>query len=349
MKKSFKIIALVLLSFGFVYYLSKNKIIDINLLKNALEQHKLLLLTIALLQVMNYVGIGFRYKSILKILGLEKKTRHAVSATLVSNALGQWLPGSVAFVEILRVGFSLKVNQGNQLTPHEKFSFAMASLFDRIIGLFMTLLLGSVITFYFVISAPDKHASSYFILLCVFIINLSLCLMIMALPLIAGSKSMQHILAQGERFFLRVLSGSKPRKIVMGLFHKLNDLIKIFSENGKNYKLFLVPMSISLFSVFCFTLGMHLSWIALGSRIPFYETLALISSLFLIGSLPISVGGIGAPQFLAAILYGAFGASPSLAASAQLLLTAVTLVTISFVGLLYLPRIIKEIIKPRIA
>ncbi len=349
MKKFIKISLLVFLSAGFIYFLSQRKIINFHLLSQALLEHKILIFGIACAQILNHLSMAYRYKYILKFLGLEKKTTKVLSSTFISNAIGQWLPGSLAFIEIIRINLVLKRSKGIGLTPHDKFHLTTASLFDRIIGLFVALVLGTVLTFYFLLRMSDKTSANFYILSILFLFNLSLTIFILILPIIAGSKPLQKILARCERLCLKFISHTVAQQVVMNIFHKINSLIKVFAENGKKYNLFWIPIGLSLMSIGSFTLAMHFAWLAVNSNIPLLETLALNSTLALSVAIPISVGGIGAPQLIAAILYGAFGANAAFAASAQLLVIGINLIAISAIGIIYLPRIIKEIIKPRIA
>lgn len=349
MKNILKIAALTLLSGMIIWFLAHKNLIHFELIKSALAHSKWLIIGIAVLQIFNYFSMGLRYQVILKTLNFKQKFKNVIAATFIGNGLGQWLPGSLAFIEVIRVGLMTKSINQSENAQQEVGHLAIASLFDRLIGLFIGLFIGTLICIYFIITLKQVDSAQFLILLLVSGFNGFMCLLILLLPLFAGSKLMQHILARGERMCLHFISHPKFHSMIIAFFHKTNALIKFFAKNGRNYKLFFIPMGLSLCSFLGFAFSLQVASYALGTTIPFLVTLCIVAILSVITALPISVGGIGAPQLITAILFGAFGANSAQAASAQFLQTGITLITISLCALLYLPRMMKEIIKPRIA
>ena len=48
-----------------------------------------------------------RYFSLLRIFKINTDFHNVTAATFVSNGIGQWLPGSMAFIEVIRIGLML--------------------------------------------------------------------------------------------------------------------------------------------------------------------------------------------------------------------------------------------------
>lgn len=350
MKNIFKISALALLSSMIIWFLSQKNLLHFDLIKSAFAHSMWLILGIAALQIFNYLSMSLRYQVILKILNFNQKFKNVLAVTFIGNGLGQWLPGSLAFIEVIRVGLITKAMNKNQSTSSQDVGYlAIASLFDRLIGLFIGLFIGTWISIYFLCTLKNDDIGNFLLLLFVSGFNISMCFVILLLPLFAGSKLMQHFLARGERICLRFVSHQKFHTMIIAFFHKTNGLIRFFAKNGQNYKLFFIPMGLSLCSFLGFALSLQVASYALGATLPFLVTLTSVAILSLVTALPISVGGIGIPQLITAILFGAFGANSAQAASAQFLQTGITLITISICAIFYLPRMMKEIIKPRIA
>lgn len=358
MKTFVKILLLFTFSVLAIYFMYSQKIIDVNGLLKSFENHKKLILFIAIIQILNCLFMTFRYFSILKLFYVKTDFQNVMSATFVSNGIGQWLPGSMAIIEVIRVGLMLGANNNcNQKTEVKenaeikenlaeltmKSKLAAVSIMDRLIGLLVMLFFGLITTAYLYFHASQNGTGVSNNLLSFFVLSFIFFLLILLLPIFSKVQTFRKVFTRIERLFLILFRKGLLNKIFRKLFHEVNSLFDAIALGSKKIFSFWKPIFFSVISFFLVSLGMYLAGFAVSGRIPFEAILATISILSIASLLPLGLGGMGGMQIIAAIVFSLFQVSPQSAVSAQLLQTAVNLLAISAVGLLFARLSAKQI------
>jgi len=360
MKTLIKFIVLFLFSVIAIYFLLHQKIIDINALKNAFNTNKSLILLIAIIQISVCLFMTLRYFSLLKIFKIKTDFQNVLAATFVSNGVGQWMPGSMAFIEVIRIGLMLgadkHLNQKNldkkEIEIKEnlaelalKSKLAAVSIIDRLIGILVMLGFGLIVSsfIYYQISSNLNMIDKANSLKGFLVLTLLLFIAIIMLPFLSKSKVFRKILSRFERLFLALFKKGFLNKIIRKLFHEINSLLDAIVLGSSKLYLFWKPVFYSIMCVLLSCLGLYLSSVALSNKIPFEVILATISILSIASLLPIGIAGVGGMQIIAAIVFSLFLISPQAASSSQLLQTSVNLLAVSAVGILFARLSAKQI------
>ncbi len=358
MKTLIKILFLFVFSVLAIYFMYSQEIINVNALLKSFENHKKLILLIAIIQILNCLFMTFRYFSLLKLFHVKTDFQNVVSATFVSNGIGQWLPGSMAVVEVIRIGLMLGANQNHiqkintseneevnqnlaELTVRSKL--AAVSIMDRLIGLLVMLFFGLIMTAYMYFEISNDGTSGSVHLFNFFILSFTFFIMIILLLTFARIQVFRRFFTRLERFFLTLFRKGFLNKIFRKGFHEINSLFDAIAIGSRKIFSFWKPIFFSVICVLLACLGMYLSGVAVSGKVPFGAILATISILAIASLLPLGLGGMGGMQIIAAIVFSIFQVSPQSAVSAQLLQTAVNLLAVSAVGLLFARLSAKQI------
>ena len=133
--------------------------------------------------------------------------------------------------------------------------------------------------------------------------------------------------------------------MIKKIFFEIDGILHAISHFGKSFKIFKVPL---LFSIISFTLlafSIYLSGLVIGTSLPIMATLIIVSVFALTSILPISVGGLGAPQLIIALCFSSLGVSPQMAASTSLINTGITLFSTFFMALFFLRTSAKQVLQ----
>lgn len=95
------------------------------------------------------------------------------------------------------------------------------------------------------------------------------------------------------------------------------------------------PLFYSFLCVLVQSVSTYYAALAIGNIIPYWAILATVPILAIATLLPLGFGGVGGMQVVAAISLSIFGVRPQDAASAQLLQTAINILSVSFVALFF--------------
>ncbi len=355
--------------------------LQLNSIKKAFLTHSKLIFLIIFLQILICFFSTIRYFSLLKIFSINVDFKNVTAATFVSNALGLWLPGSMAFIEIIRITLMLgaghkfltvekKEETSNQkpistkkshqhptdvpkklsgVRIKEQLSFrtmlATVSLFDRLVGFWAMLLVGLFCLLYRFIfySGIIKNNYEMIGLIFLFLFTFLSFLLITFLPYLSRKILIRKLFKHKKRFILKIFRRGFLHNLSKKIFSELSSVLDATAVGGKKLNCFLPPIFYSLICVFLQAISMYYSAIAIANFIPFSAILATISILALATLLPIGFGGIGGVQFIAAVSMSFFGISPNSAASAQFLQTALNLFSITFVGLFFIKLTLNQI------
>lgn len=342
MKILLRTLLLVLLCIGFLFFMHRLGFLRTEDIVSAFETRPLTLLMIAGVQLLTAFVMMIRYSALLGVLGIAAPLRQVSSATFVSTAVGQWAPGSLAVVEVLRVGLML----GSQsATPKErgdsgrmagiKARLAIASFADRLIGFLGILVLGFIFSAYlfFQTVPPDGQREflkgpgilllssgigSFLLLTTPFLVRLGLLRNLERRWKVHGPAA-------------QALSG-RWRNLFLRHFETLRHDVDAASRHPRRL---LVPLLISMSSLLLTSLSLYLSALAIGESLSFLQIVCAYPLIALSALLPLGFAGIGGYQLIMASIFSIFAVSPALVASAGVLQSAVLLLVNTAVGLLY--------------
>lgn len=371
MKLIIKILFLFFISSLTLYFMYNNNIIDFSSLKTAFFENKSLLIFIAFLQILNCMCMTIRYFSLLKIFKIKTDFQNVTAATFVSNGVGQWLPGSMAFMEVIRIGLMIGAEKFVRSEENKNFSklgkvpnnealkttmiesnlaqlslkskLAAVSIMDRLIGIAVMLFLGLIFLLLIFISLINSHEDISTNFLIFFVFSLVLFSSILLLPYISKAKLFRRFLSRIERLCLVVIKLKKVNFLIRKIFQEINSLLDAIALGSKKSKQLLLPVVFSLASFLVFVGAMYLSAKALSTPLPIHVIFAVLPFVAIASLIPMGLAGMGGMQLVAALLFSIFDISPNAASSAHLLQTAVNLVAISLMGLLFAKLSAKQI------
>lgn len=365
MRNLFKSIIIFMIAISIIYFLFSRNILDIKSLTTAIHHHKKIIFSIAILQIVNCFLMSLRYFKLLKIFEIPVGLLNTVSASFVGNAVGQWMPGALAFIEIIRIGLLFgstqeqkKIQSDTQSQITSVYSeqhhtpvglrsrLIIVSLFDRLIGFFAMLMAAFAVTGFIFIKYMIEEKNSFshaYPLFFFFILSTILLFVLILLPFASKSSLLRRLLNQIEQGILFVFRNGKINIGIKKLFHELFALLNAVSTGCQKIRFFIIPIIYSGLCVLTLSLSIYLSALALDQHIPFSAILATTAIINLTGLLPISFGGLGGIQLVAIATLSIFGVSTQTAASAQFLQNSINLISISFMSLIFIKSSLMQI------
>lgn len=342
MRIFFKSIILLAICAGFLFFMQKLGLLRIADILTAFERRPLILILLIFVQFLASFLMMIRYGTLLSVLGIKASWKQISSATFVSAAIGQWVPGSLAVVEILRVGLMVgSQSDHSHGGPQQadsvgvKSRLAIASFADRLIGFLGILLVGFVFSFYLVLQ-PGQSDKAHGLRSGVGFLFLSSGLgtfALLALPFLVRLKFLKsfgrRLKVQGistERLFFRIWN------IILRHLEVLRHNIDAGSRHPGRL---LRPLLLSMTSLLLTSLSLYLSAFAIGDSLDFLQIVCAYPLISLSALLPLGFAGIGGYQLIMASIFSLFSVSPAIVASAGVLQSAVVLVVNTFIGLLY--------------
>ena len=295
-------------------------------LADAWRQERRLVLGMALLQAVAGLLQGVRYHAMLRACGVEARLDESVGATCVSAGLSVWLPASAGVAELLRLG--LLCRRG---VPGRLGQVMLASLMDRLLGLFTVFLLGGAccgLALWRGRVPPDA-------------MNLvrgagaGALLGAGGLAVAARACMRGTAAAPGDELPWRRMAQARPGS----LLHKLGIALAALRAQAIRPRDLLLPAALAML---CFLIiGTIMGWSieAIGGDVPFVLVMAVLPAVFLSSVLPVSVGWLGAPQLAGVLALGLLGTEPAVIASAGLLNAAVVLVIGTLLAVGFLPSV----------
>jgi uncharacterized membrane protein YbhN (UPF0104 family) len=277
----------------------------------------------------------FRYKILVKLLGLEVKLPQLTSATFVSSGIGQWAPGALAITEVVRMSLMLgsEKAEGRALSKNAS-RFAVASLYDRFVGFFTMLTVGGFATTSVLISGvrdgriDASFSSVQFVgLLVLCVLSFGGASAILVLPFAAKSNFVHALLDKMQ-------AGENP-----GAFSKnvgrAQSLVKVLSEGSEYLPRFVKPVLLSFGCMALSCVGLWFASKAIGEPLPLFAIFATFPVTAIATLFPLGFGGMG--------IFGVFGVAPAIVSSASVLQNAVILFVNTLLGVLYANHSSKQI------
>ncbi|NBO37218.1 UPF0104 family protein [bacterium] len=307
---------------------------------SAFREQPMLISQLVCIQVVGACVLVFRYWMILSVFGIRSSFRQITSATFVSSAVGQWAPGSLAIVELLRVGLMLGSHTSNstsQTSGQEaglKARLALVSLVDRMVGFFGILLMGFMFSGYLFLrmtmsesTVVDSAARQGVLMLW---IGAGVgCVGLLSLPFLARLRSLRRL--------SQSLTGNASRRPKsVQLIARNIEAIRHNIEAGTRHPIRLfVPVALSMGSMLLACATLSMSARILASSLDFFQVVCVFPLNALAGLLPLGFAGIGGYQLVMASIFGIFSVSPAVVASAGVLQSALSLLVNSLLGLLF--------------
>jgi uncharacterized membrane protein YbhN (UPF0104 family) len=299
------------------------------------------------------VCLAIRYWMFLRIFEVKVKFSHVTAATFVSSAVGQWAPGSLAIMELLRMGLMIGADKhlsqqsagaetGVKPVEGVKARIAVASLFDRLVGFFTMLMIGALIVFCIpTILMPGELSRSQEVSLFVTgTFFLGGALFIGASPFLARVSLFHTLLNKARLYFVNV--ETRQHGALKGVARKIAGLCKSFISLRETVvigssKLGRIgpPIFMSILCLLGSCLALYFASFAILYDIGFFPILAGFPVTALSSLLPISFGGMGGQQLVAVGIFSLFNLDSEAVGTASLLQNGLLLLANTFLGLLF--------------
>jgi uncharacterized membrane protein YbhN (UPF0104 family) len=276
----------------------------------------------AALHVVAQVCALFRYIFILHSLSIPVNYKSVATASFVGTAAGQWLPGSMAFVEALRIGIllsSFDKNHPSQLS----FSFeslgrlAIAGFCDRAMGMALFLMSGGsiLVGFGFLWGVGA----------------LLLGLVLALLPLLLPNRSIQKLGLAIQRTSSQKSPG-RIRQLILSVCQVLQTYQKVRILPRDFFGAILFSSLSNLLLVLSYGLYAR----SIGFEMPYFNIAAVLPFIGIASLIPMGFGGIGGYQVAAVGLFHLFALNPSSVATNSLLQGTMALLIQTALGFLFL-------------
>lgn len=265
---------------------------------------------------------------LLSLFGLQVPMGRIGASTIVSQAIGQYLPGSMAATEVIRVGLLLGfADRGvNVVDADLSARLMLASVLDRVLGLGAMLVLGGVtgLGSLILVGYPSQRPG---IVLAIAALSLAGGCFMLAMPF-AG------------RFWRRLPeAGTWPTggtSRLARLLRRLHGLFRAwvlhaeYAARAPGKLALAVILGAASLPVSCLT--MWLPAVRGATPVPFWPLVAVVPLLSLATVLPLGLAGFGSQQAITALGLAAFGVSSSAVITASLVQNVVALLVQSVAG-----------------
>jgi hypothetical protein len=287
----------------------------------------LLLASAACQGTVSFVALA-RYRVLLHHLGVRLPLRRLIGPALVSQAIGTWLPASMAVTEALRLGLMLGVTRdsGAPDATAERARIAVASVVDRTVGLAAMFIVGGILGLKLVLSGDP-------------VVRSQVMTVVLSLFSLASGAALLLLPALARGGWLKVLIGGLARigpPRMRSLFERAERasgaLAGGFAELRASPAWFLGPGLLSALVLLISGLGMYLPG-QLTSAPPAYLAIVVgVPLLSLAQLLPLGFAGLGSQQVLTVGTLSIFALDASSVATASLLQNGVGLITTTLLG-----------------
>ena len=285
-------------------------------------------LAAAALLAMTAVAL-FRYRLILRIAAFKARTSQIIAAGLISQAVGQWAPGSVAITEIVRFGLLAGLNEGS------KGRLGLSILIDRLLGLGTMFLVGGFAALELLLRRGIlvKYPA---LVVSLAVVSLALGLALILSPLLTRTspwRSLSRFLAAKTESGRPGAPGSVPRKRLRArMAESLNDAVQLLNGAAARPRLLLVPLILSMAIPFLNGATLFYAAVAIGHPLPLSVILAAVPFTVLAVFLPLGIAGFGGPQLVAAGVFGLFNVSSETVVAACLVQNTIVLSVTTVLG-----------------
>ena len=271
-----------------------------------------------------------RYWIILRLVSFQARAPRVVAAGLISQAVGQWAPGSMAVTELIR--FGLMAGPGGS-----KGRLALSILIDRLLGLGTMFLVGGCAAFFlhfrggFLVKFPALVFS-----LAVLSVAFGLALILAPfLTKTAPWRKLSRFLAVKAAVRPAVAADPVPKKSRSArLWGGLSGAVDLLNGAAARPRRLLIPIGLSLAIPFLNGATLFYAAQAIGHPLPLSVILVAVPFTILAVLLPLGLAGYGGPQLAAAGVFGLFNVSPETVVAACLVQNTVVLAVTTVLGAL---------------
>ena len=318
-------------------------VLDLSLFRDAFaRKDPAIALIAAALAVMTAVAL-VRYYILLRFVGLKPPAVRVAAAGLISQAVGQWAPGSVAVTEVLRFGLLAGMGAGGTDSEGEagaagvKTRIGLSILIDRLMGLGAMFLVGgcAAIGLHFGGGILVRHdALVFFLGAASLVAGLGLILA----PLLTRTGPWAKLAR-----FLAIKASARPAVIeapapklrpAARMWRALSSAADLLTGAAARPRRLLVPIALSLAIPFLNGATLYYAARAVGRPLPLAAILVAVPFTLAAIALPLGLAGYGGPQLVAVGVFGLFNVAPEAVVVACLVQNTVVLaVTTAFGGL----------------
>jgi len=272
-----------------------------------------------------------RFHGLTRAFGIPVPFRDAAAANLIGQAVGQWLPGSLALTEVLRFGVMAGTagntrTDGSDAGAGTRGRLGLAVAVDRVLGLGAMFAVGGLAGLGLFSLGKIGRGSA------VVVLALSAAAFVLGLAALAAPFRPNRQLARLAQ------RAAGPDQASSGLFRpaargalRLLNTLEEFRTKGNRP---IVPLLLSLAAALFNPLTLYFAARATGAPLPFPVILAAVPLTTAAVILPTGLAGFGGPQLLAAGVFALFGADPAEVVAACLLQNTVILAGQTFGGAL---------------
>lgn len=337
-KAALRSVLLAALGFGFLYLMHRFGLLQWDEIARAFSTHPKTIIGICVVHFLSAVVLMIRYWRLLTVFGIKTQLRQASAATFVSTALGQWFPGSMAVVEIIRVSlmFGSEKAQTKNEGPRQfeiRSRLAIVSLVDRLVGFTGILLMGTLFSGFALIQMDGTSHTGYLGVLGLLLMSGGGVIALVSLPLFVRLKIVRGLINRlekrkwrEERAFSRKLSG---------LCRQLEVVRHDIEAGTRHLPRLIWPVASSMLSLLLASAALYLSARALSVRLDFYQIVCVFPVIAVSSLLPLGFAGIGGYQLVLASVFSLFSVPAAAVASAGILQSALSLLVSTVLGLLF--------------
>lgn len=331
-RRLFRYAAMVIIGLGSLFILKKLGYLNLDAVAAAFRREGfrigLVVLCLAALLLLSAIRMFF----LVRTLRLRVSFREILAANLVGQAIGQWLPGSLALTEMFRFGVLAKLSPKEDDNPTGAGPIGrlgLAILLDRLLGLGAMFAVGGLAGLWIFFARPPiapGHGPSIGLL--------SALSFLLGLAALAAPYRPNRLLKKIARRKSGMDSGREDapgwppagtRSLVRRAAGKIVHLLEAVDQLRSRRNKPAVPLLLSLAAAVLNPLTLYFASRAAGSSLPFPVILAAIPFTVAAVFLPTGIAGYGGPQLLAAGVFALFGAEPATVVTACLLQNTIVL------------------------
>jgi len=327
-----RIVVMAVFGCGSLWILKKLGFLDLQPVLEALRR-EWLWIGLAVLSLLGLLIISaIRFFLLVRIFGIAAPFRNILAANLIGQALGQWLPGSLAMTEVLRFGVMAGlVSKTDPDNDHSgsgpKGRLGLAILIDRLLGIGAMFAVGGLAGFFLLLG--QGGGGSFAVIFFLSAISLVLGFFALAAPF-RPNRLLHRVAtrAAGTKFDRRK-GATDHAPGLRGLFRRTARkrllLLDTLDETRLRGYRPAAPLVLSLAASLLNPFTLYFAFLATGRPLAFPVILAAIPLTVAAVFLPAGIAGFGGPQLLAAGVFSLFGADPKTVVAACLLQNTIVL------------------------
>jgi len=271
-----------------------------------------------------------RYGLILRLVSFKAGPAQIIASGLISQAIGQWTPGSMAITEIIRFGLMAGLGEG------AKGRLGLSILIDRLLGLGTMFLIGGFAALYLQISGGllIKHPA---LVLSLVILSLVIGIGLILSPLLAKTffwrKFSRALAKTPDQAISSGLPAPLPTKsLLVRIMRRLSRAVELLNGADIRPRRLVLPLALSLLIPFLNASTLYFASRAIGHPLPPLVILAAVPFTILAIFLPLGLAGYGGPQLMAAATFGLFHVRTETVVAACLVQNTVVLAVTTLLG-----------------